>query len=63
LKFCRPNITGENQTKAKKKKEMNQWEWKPEKERKGKSREKIIEFPPSHRLSLISVLILSSQVL
>ena len=49
--------------KKNKKKEVKQWEWELEKEGKGNSREKIIEFLPSHRPSLISILILSSQLL
>jgi len=49
--------------KKKKKKEVKQWKWELEKEGKGNSREKIIKFPPSRRLSLISTLILSSQLL
>jgi hypothetical protein len=53
----------QNKKKKKKKKEVKLWEWELEKEGKGNSRENVIEFPPSRLLSLISILILSSQLL
>ena len=53
----------QNKKKKKEKKEVKLWEWELEKEGKRNSRENITEFPPSRRLSLISILILSSQLL